>query len=400
MLYLNRVHDHINYDDKTMVFLTKQQMKILEGSFPPDLWIRGPAGSGKTYLLIEKAVTLGKGILSDPTKANGKILVLCFNSVLCKSILQGIKRKFPEGTNVGSFLHCVTFTKLIVELAGLSRAPNSYQEKELSVNLALEKLNSTGGVNEMYIYDHILVDEGQDLYGKMWPELLRRMQKNCYLSHEDFLAKAGNFWVMFDMNQYLYFAKEQAYSRLQYLRNSALLDKVFRNTKNVFEQSKKYFSDHTLITLGHAVSGLQIQWEASLFSRSVDDQSGAQFIVQWIRKLQAHNVNPSDICILVETQKKQIELSPMIESFGVKNQTGDDLVEKSDDYVVVESIRRFKGMESKVVILYNPPYEAYQVSNCTRELLYTAVSRCSCLLVVITTEEGCQALQSNVGMNQ
>ena len=103
------------------------------------------------------------------------------------------------------------------------------------------------------------MDEGQDLYGKMWPELLRRMQKNCYLSHADFLAKAGNFWVMFDMNQYLYFAKEQAYSRLQYLRNSALLDKVFRNTKNVFEQSKKYFSDDTLITLGHAVSGLQIQ---------------------------------------------------------------------------------------------------------------------------------------------
>lgn len=371
---MNRVHDHINYDDKTMVFLTKQQMKILEGSFPPDLWIRGPAGSGKTYLLIEKAVTLAKGILSDPTKANGKILVLCFNSVLCKSILQGYKRKLPEGTNVRSFLHCVTFTKLVMELAGLSWAPYSNDDKESSVNLAVEKLNSADVVTKMsYMYDHILVDEGQDLYGEKWPELLRHMHKNSYLSDDDLLAKAGNFWVMFDMNQYLYFAKEQAYSRLQYLRNSALLDKVFRNTKNVFEQSKKYFSDDALITLGHAVSGLQIHWEASLFSRSVDDQSGAQCIVQ---------------CIGV------------IESIGVKSQTGDDLVEKSVNYVVLESIRRFKGMESKVVILYNPPYEAYQVSNCTRELLYTAVSRCSCLLVVITTEEGCQALQSNVGMNQ
>ena len=396
---MNRVHDHINYDDETMVFLTKQQVKILEGSFPPELWIKGPAGSGKTYLLIEKAVTLAKGILSDPTKANGKILVLCFNSVLCKSILQGIKRKLPEGTNVGFFLHCVTFTKLIMELTGLSTAPTSYQEKEFSVNLALEKLNSTGGVNEMYIYDHILVDEGQDLYGKKWPELLQRMQKNWYLSHENSPVKAGNFWVMFDMNQYLYFAKEQAYSCLQYLRNSALLDKEFRNTKNVFEQSKKYFSDDTLITLGHAVSGLQIQWEASLFSRSVDDQSGAQCIVQWIGKLRAHNVNPRDICILVETKEKQTELSNVIESIGVKSQTGDDLVEKSVNYVVLESIRRFKGMESKVVILYNPPYVADQVNNCTRKLLYTAVSRCSCLLVVITTEEGCQALQSNVGMN-
>jgi len=232
---LNRVHDHINYDDETMVFLTKQQMKILDGSFSPERWIRGPAGSGKTYLLIEKAVTLAKGILCDPTKANGRILVLCFNSVLCKAILAAIKRMLPEGANVGSFLRCVTFTKLVMELADLPSAPNSYQEKEFSVNLALEKLNSIGGVNDMYIYDHILVDEGQDLYGEMWPELLRRMQKNFYLSHEDFLAKAGNFWVMFDMNQYLYFAKEQAYSRLQHLRNSALLDKVFRNTKNVFE---------------------------------------------------------------------------------------------------------------------------------------------------------------------
>ena len=387
-----------------MLFLTKQQMKILEGFCPPEQWIRGPAGSGKTYLLIEKAVTLAKGILSDPFKANQKILVLCFNLVLWKAISKEIKRIFPEGANVGSFLHCVTFAKLIVHLADLPKAPSSYQDKEDSVNLALEnleKLESTGGAIEMYMYDHILVDEGQDLYGKMWPELLRHMHKNRYLSEEDFLAKAGTFWVMFDMNQYLYFAKEQAYSRFEYLRNSQVLNKVFRNTRNVFEQSKKYFSDDSPITLGHAVCGLQIQWDASLVSRNVNDQSGASFIVQWIRKLQNHNVNPEDICILVETQEKQISLSHAIESIGVKSQTGDHLVEESFNCVVLESIRRFKGMESKVVILYNPPYKAdhCQFSNCTKELLYTAVSRCTCLLVVITTEEGCQTLQSNVGMN-
>ena len=390
---MNRVHDHINYDDEIMVFLTKKQMKVLEGFCSPEQWIRGPAGSGKTYLLIEKAVTLAKGILFDPTKANEKILVLCFNSVLRKAILKAIKRMLPEGTNVGSFLDCVTFTKLIVDLAGLSRAPNSYEDKERSVNWALEKRKSTGGA----MFDHILVDEGQDLYGEMWPELLRHMHKNRYLSEEDFLAKAGTFWVMFDMNQYLYFAKKQAYSLFQYLRSSLLLNKVFRNTRNVFEQSKKYFSDNSPITLGHAVCGLPIRWDASLVSRDVDDQSGAHFIVQWIGKLQNH-VNPKDICILVETQGKQTTLSRVIESIGVKSQTGDDLVEKSFNYVVVESIRRFKGMESKVVILYNPPYKADQFSNCTKELLYTAVSRCSCLLVVITTKEGWQNLQSNVGI--
>lgn len=395
---MNRVHDRINYDEETMVFLTKQQMKVLEDFCSPEQWIRGPAGSGKTYLLIERAVTLAKGILFDPTKANEKILVLCFNSVLSKAIPEKIKGMLPEGTNVGSFLQCVTFTKLIVDLAGLSRAPNNYQDKERSVNLALENLKSTGGVN---MFDHILVDEGQDLYGEMWPELLRHMHKNRYLSEEDFLAKAGTFWVMFDMNQYLYFAKEQAYSRFQNLRNSQVLNKVFRNTKNVFKQSKKYFSDDYPITLGHAVSGLQIEWDPSLVSRSVDDQSGAPFIVQWIRKLQNLKVNPKDICILVETQEKQITLSHVMKFIGVKSQTGDHLVEESFNCVVLESIRRFKGIESKVVILYNPPYKAdhCQFSNYTKELLYTAVSRCSCLLVVITTEEGFQTLRTNDGIN-
>ena len=387
-----------------MLFLTKQQMKILEGFCPPVQWIRGPAGSGKTYLLIEKAVTLAKGILTDPFKANQKILVLCFNSVLCKAISKEIKRIVPEGANVGSFLHCSTFAQLIVSLADLPKAPSSYQDKEDSVNLALEnleKLESTGGAIEMYMYDHILVDEGQDLYGEMWPKLLRRMHKNRYLSEKDLLAKAGTFWVMFDMNQYLYFDKERAYSRFQYLLNSQVLNKVFRNTKNVFKQSKKYFSDDYPITLGHAVSGLQIEWDASLVSRSVDDQSGAPFIVKWIRKLQNLKVNPKDICILVETQEKQITLSHVMKSIGVKSQTGDHLVEESFNCVVLESIRRFKGMESKVVILYNPPYKAdhCQFSNRTKELLYTAVSRCSCLLVVITTEEGYQTLRSDDGIN-
>ena len=83
---------------------------------------------------------------------------------------------------------------------------------------------------------------------------------------------------------------------------------------------------------------------------------------------------------------------------GEKCQTGDDLVEKSHNCVVLETTRRFKGLESKVVILYNPPFQD-DPSICTKELLYTAVSRCSCFLVVISTKEGCMALKSDGGVN-
>ena len=67
----------------------------------------------------------------------------------------------------------------------------------------------------------------------------------------------------------------------------------------------------------------------------------------------------------------------------------------NNNKVVVKSIRRFKGLESKVVILYDPPYG---VETKTRELLYTAISRCLCYLVVISTKQGCESLQSKAGL--
>ena len=52
-----------------------------------------------------------------------------------------------------------------------------------------------------------------------------------------------------------------------------------------------------------------------------------------------------------------------------------------------------------MVILYNPPFQD-DPSICTKELLYTAMSRCSCFLVVISTKEGCKSLKSDVGVNE
>ena len=213
----------INDDDETMIFRTWQQMKILAGNYPPHMWIRGPAGSGKTYLLIEKALTLAKDILNDQSKKKEKMLVLCFNSILCKALERAIKGwlQAPEATNVSSFLHCKTFTKLVMELGCLSGPPRSTFDKERSVDLALEKLKKLNLKNDECMYDHILVDEGQDLYGNKWPTLLQHMHRRFQSAEEGILARPGIFWVMYDMNQYLYFARERALSHFAYIQNSA-----------------------------------------------------------------------------------------------------------------------------------------------------------------------------------
>ena len=399
-----------------MIFLTKEQAKILAHVYSPVLWITGPAGSGKTYLLIEKAVTLAEDILNDQSKKNEKILVLCFNSILCKALKRAIMGSFqaPEATKVSSFLHCKSFTKLVMELACLSKPPSHSFAKEKSVNSAVEQLkNLMKEKNDVYMYDHILVDEGQDLYGTKWPILLQHMHRSLQSAKEGILVRPGFFWIMYDMNQYLYFAKEEAHLHFEHIQNSSGLNIVFRNTDNVFKQSMKYFnslmSNDSSIKLGHRVTGLPIEWDDSLVSCRVKEipqgarleeeiGQGARLVVNWIEKLEKEKVHPKDICVLVQNQEKQKLLRDEIERIGGNSQTGDDLVEECGNCAVVESIRRFKGLESKVVILCNPPFQGFS-QFLTRELLYTAVSRCSCFLVVISTKEGCDALKSDIGIS-
>ena len=108
----------------------------------------------------------------------------------------------------------------------------------------------------------------------------------------------------------------------------------------------------------------------------------------------------NDICILVRDVGERDKLMSDLAKLGVVSQNAEKLwKEHGNNKVVIESIRRFKGLESKVVILPNPPFCHDSSDNSkTRELLYTTVSRSNCYLIVITTKEGSEALQSTEGL--
>ena len=61
--------------------------------------------------------------------------------------------------------------------------------------------------------------------------------------------------------------------------------------------------------------------------------------------------------------------------------------------VIVDSTRRFKGLESKVVILLDPEYRVDQQAV---ELMYVAVSRCHCYLVIISLKSRCEWFKSGL----
>ena len=356
-------------------------------------WIVGPAGSGKTCLIVEKVIQLAEKILLH--SLNEKILAVCYNrplSVMLRKSFEVALADLLQGEEVSSVVDVKTFDKLLSDIIGSSF---NVKDGEENVIRALDSLQQcTSSERSLFSYEHIFVDEGQDLYSDKWPDLLNILHRSSEdPANEVDDLEPSYFWVCYDSNQHLHLSKEKLSPHFRKnLRDSTRLHQVVRNTKKIFSQFVKYFEPavQPLKKVGvyHGEDGLNIRWDDSLQGGVT---SGEQAIVKHLEYLTQNGVQSKDICILLRDTKQTLDLNP-----GVEIQNAEELwTNPENNKVVVESIRRFKGLQSKVVILYDPPF--VEARNNTRELLYTAFSRCYCYLIVISTARGCQVLQSPAG---
>ena len=375
-------------------YITKEQLQVLVDTSSAQKWIVGPAGSGKTCLILEKVIQLAEKILLH--SLNQKILAVCYNrplSVMLRKSFEVALEDKLQGKELSSVVDVKTFDKLLRDIIGSSF---NLKDGEENVKRALCNLQQgTSSKRSLFSYDHIFVDEGQDLYSDKWPDLLKMLHRSSENpADEDDDLEPRFFWVCYDSNQHLHLSKKQLSPHSENLRNSTRLYQVLRNTKKIFSQFQKYFEPTVQpskpVGVYHGEDGLNINWDNSLKSSGT---SGEQVIVKHLKYLKRDGVQNKDICILLRdanTEMKGLNL-------GVEIQNAEELLTNPENNrVVVESIRRFKGLESRVVILYDPPFDEAEMK--TRELLYTAFSRCHCYLIVISTARGCQALQSLTGL--
>ena len=313
--------------------------------------------------------------------------MVCYNIPLSKMLKEQFK-DFSCVVNVN------TFKKLLYEIT--EKRWQSDQEKEKIINLAVRILEG-----ETPEYDHIFVDECQDLIGDQWPVLFQKLWKGNEDDSGTTEAIGYKYkWFFYDTNQYMGWSGEHLKKHEKAPKASFRLSRVLRNTGNIFNQSKKYLQPSSScpeeITLGHDECGLNIEWKAKLPPGEVTEKEGAKLVAECIDDLRKRGVLEADICVLVQNEKVRDFLSPELKELHVDNYKAEKRLERNKNMVVVESIRRFKGLESKVVILYNPKFTVKYRH--IKELLYTAFSRCSCYLVVITSTEGMKALQSVDGV--
>ena len=401
---LDTLSKSIDDDKKKLEMCTKQQLSVVLDS-EPKKWITGPAGSGKTWLLMKKVLMLAKKALLKGSEE--KILVACYNKPLSMMFKHKFKDKlfsFLKSGELEEVVEVKTFESLLFDVTG-PRSGDSDQEKENHVAQALEVVEQRSAFAQQY--DHVFVDECQDLYGNRWQTLFERLLKDEDEDDSSF-DEPKHLWFLYDTNQYLRLSEEQYKQHWKSIRKSTKLTKVFRSTERIFDQSKKYFraenSDAEPIVLGHSVRGLEITWDNSLKSREVTEDAGAAYIAKHIKELHRNKVVGKDICILTQNVEIREGISSELNKMRIQTQNAADLFgyDLYENKVVVESIRRFKGLESKVVVLYNPQF--FQESDWpvkkVKELLYTAMSRCFCYLIVITTKPGCNALKSEEGITE
>ncbi|XP_019626083.1 PREDICTED: uncharacterized protein LOC109471245 [Branchiostoma belcheri] len=340
--------------DVLQMFDSKQLALLDNIGLPLHQLITGPAGSGKTSILLHKVRALDTHIRKAEKKE--KILVLCYNRPLEEKLTKELKE-----------CSCVTVRTFDSILHG-----KPTEDVDLT-------------------FDHIFVDEGQDLTGK-WRELLEAIQKKS-------ICERKFRWIFFDNHQLVRLGATGLSSDDQ--DKAIKLNKVYRMTRSVYDQFKKYVYLETMepqCSIGHNIRGMCIEWDKTKGSDDPKDAKVAcNYISERVKRLLDEKVEPNDICVLVrdkETADGIIKILKEDKKIACQDAT-QSIKNDNPKTIIVESIRRFKGLETKVLILYNPHCPGEDKN--AVELLYTAFSRSFCHVIIIAPRTVIDTLQSEDG---
>ena len=189
------ISESIDETKKELEKCTKEQLSVILSSVP-EQWIIGPAGSGKTWLLMKKVLMLAKNALSKGKKE--KILVACHNEPLAEMFGKVFKDElilsFPESGDLEEVVEVKTFDSLLYDITGHGDFCIGKH-----VAQALELLEK--GTLLTQRYDHIFVDDFEDLWNDKWPTLFKRMHKNNDADEDDDCCEPKHIWFFFDPNQ-------------------------------------------------------------------------------------------------------------------------------------------------------------------------------------------------------
>ena len=343
------------------LILTNGQMRVLDFlRSHRRVAVSGGAGTGKTVLALEKARRLAS--------EGFKTLLTCYNrqladhlSNLCADIVD---------LDVMSFHQlCHRQVERANQVSGrdlVAEAKTTYPGKGFyDVQLPNALAYSIEILPDRY--DAIVCDEGQDFREEFWVPLEFLLsdydRSPLYVFHDDnqnLYACAGTFPI-----------QDEPFSLTTNCRNSA----------PIHVAAYKHYK-------GVPVNPSDIQGDDVQFDESPGRDSQAKKINARIVDLIAkQGVAPGDITVLIADSLRKSEYYATLKQFPLpKSATW--LVEgvRGTNTVLLDTIQRFKGLESEVVFIWG--LDSLDIDSHT-ELLYVGMSRAKSLLYVIASSEVC-----------
>lgn len=315
--------------------LTAQQEAIMESiRRNPRVLVRGAAGTGKTVLALNSAIR--------SASTGFKTLLLCFNKPLARHLRDlgaGIQNLTID--NIDSFA-----TRVVGDLgedtSDLDLLP--FQLADIALETSLT-------------YDAVFIDEAQDFKTDWW-DAIESLLKD---------TKTSTFHLFFDSNQNIY--EGSGIERF----NSSLSVELTINCRNTREIANYVNRLGNLDNPTKAASGPE-----PLLNKFNRDSSLREQVSQQIEQvLDTFGIRPDELVVLTDTKNTRDLLSEELAKNAVS----------SWHSIQVETIHRFKGLESEAVICVLESDESRTSPEELARLGYIGLSRARVILSVLGNEQ-------------
>ncbi|XP_046846582.1 uncharacterized protein LOC124440271 [Xenia sp. Carnegie-2017] len=354
-------------------FKTDEQALILRCiDHPGRYWVKGAAGTGKTFVLK----MIAKEWLEKHKSDEMTMLIITYNVAINNEIDSWITKNVEyDKTKV----RVQTFRRLLCHMLHAFSEEVRLQNENKEDRNIVEFILRNGGVEKYFRskftktqhkYTLLLIDEAQDLSGewiKLLQGLLNKNKGAMYVFEDPFQNVRGT-----ESPQNEHFVPY-------------FLHKVLRNTHNTFKAYKGCYEQLAIATetkhlspptVDHTVFGLEPWYK----SENTKEKLQAS-LLSTVEELLGKGIGYDNIAIISSGGKD--DMVDLVEFLTSKIPICDAKVsnEKKKEKiksVIVDSYQKFKGLEAKVLIFYipigwTPPYEA----------IYVSLSRAFCLPIVL-----------------
>ena len=313
--------------ENAYIKLTNQQVALLDFlEEQKTAVIHGLAGTGKTVLAVEKAKRLAT--------QGEQVLFLCYNSFL---------RDFLKKNNTIPNVSFHNAHSLAFEMMGNtdSDIDKVLQEFEEFLEIVYDE--------ESWNYSNIIIDEGQDLDDRLLNRLYELVKK-----------KNGCFYVFYDRNQHI--LKNESANWIEDAECRLVLHKNCRNTAEIFKTSCSLMGIEN-------IRYNDVHGDIPSARFYLNESEYSDIITDFVNFVKNEGVAPEDAVILSAATVENSWVDTSKSYAGLNLST-----EKEEGKILFTTIRKFKGLEAKAILIVDISMLALKDLE-NRRLLYTGSSR-------------------------